>query len=138
MRRAVPAAGGGRTPAGRKRARARIRPNVAGIDPGSVERWAFAPPTVEGKPNVRVFQTTTPQPEALLDWLQGQGVESVESTHVYWIPLCELLEARGMEVLLANARQFHHVPGRKTDMIDCQWLQLLHSCGLPCGSFRPE
>ena len=56
--------------------------------------------------------------------------------HVYWIPLYELLESRGIEVVLANARQLRHVPGRKTDMIDCQWLQLLHSCGLVRGSFR--
>ena len=69
-----------------------------------------------------------------------QGVESVamESTHVYWIPIYELLDSCGIEVLLVNARQFHNVPGRKTDMQDCQWLQLLHSCGLLRGSFRPH
>ena len=118
---------------------ARIRPNVAGIDLGSSEHWVCAPPVEEGRANVRVFRATTPQLEELADWLQEQGVESVamESTHVYWIPLYELLESRGMEVLLVNARQLHHVPGRKTDMIDCQWLQLLHSCGLLRGSFRP-
>ena len=62
----------------------------------------------------------------------------MESTHVYWIPIYELLESCGIEVLLVNARQFHNVPGRKTDMQDCQWLQLLHSCGLLRGSFRPH
>ena len=61
----------------------------------------------------------------------------MKSTHVYWIPVYELLESRGMEVVLANARQLHHVPERKTGMIDCLWLQLLHSCGLLRGSFRP-
>jgi transposase len=88
---------------------------------------------------VRVFGTTTDQLNELADWLSAHGVESVamESTHVYWIPIYELLEARGIEVLLVNARQLHNVPGRKTDFSDCQWLQLLHSCGLLRGSFRP-
>ena len=61
----------------------------------------------------------------------------MESTYVYWIPVYELLESRGLEVVLVNARQLRNVPGRKTDMQDCQWLQLLHSCGLLRGSFRP-
>jgi len=88
---------------------------------------------------VRVFGTTTDQLTELADWLAAQGVESVaiESTHVYWIPIYELLESRGIEVVLVNARQLHNVPGRKTDFRDCQWLQLLHSCGLLRGSFRP-
>jgi transposase len=62
----------------------------------------------------------------------------MESTSVYWIPLFELLEGRGIEPVLANARQLHNVPGRKTDYSDCQWLQQLHSCGLLRGSFRPS
>jgi transposase len=62
----------------------------------------------------------------------------MESTGVYWIPLFEILDSKGFEVLLANARQVTHVPGRKTDMLDCQWLQLLHACGLLRGSFRPS
>jgi transposase len=88
---------------------------------------------------VRTFGTTTPQLEALAEWLIAQGVESValESTHVYWIPIYELLESRGLEVRLVNARQLRNVPGRKTDVLDCQWLQILHSCGLLRGSFRP-
>ena len=61
----------------------------------------------------------------------------MESTSVYWIPLYELLESRGIEAVLVNARQLHNVPGRKTDFHDCQWIQLLHSCGLLRGSFRP-
>jgi transposase len=60
-----------------------------------------------------------------------------ESTSVYWIPIYEVLESRGIEVVLVNARQLHNVPARKTDVSDCQWLQLLHSCGLLRGSFRP-
>jgi len=116
-----------------------LRPNVAGIDLGSEQHWVCGPAQDDGEPNVRVFRTTTTQLEELAVWLLEQGVESVamESTHVYWIPVYELLEARGIEVLLVNARQLHNVPGRKTDMKDCQWLQMLHSCGLLRGSFRP-
>jgi transposase len=116
-----------------------IRPMVAGIDVGSAQHWVCGPARQDGKPNVRVFSTTTDQLNELADWLVGQGVESVvmESTHVYWTPIYELLESRGIEVLLVNARQIHNVPGRKTDFKDCQWLQLLHSCGLLKGSFRP-
>ena len=116
-----------------------IRPMVAGIDIGSTEHWVCGPARADGQPNVRVFGTTTAQLTALVDWLVEQGVTSaaMESTSVYWIPLYELLEARGIEPVLVNARQLHNVPGRKTDFKDCQWLQLLHSCGLLRGSFRP-
>lgn len=116
-----------------------IRPRVAGIDVGSSQHWVCGPARSDGPPNVRVFGTTTAQLEELAAWLSEQHVESVamESTYVYWIPIYELLESRGIEVLLVNARQLHHVPGRKTDFSDCQWLQLLHSCGLLRGSFRP-
>ena len=115
-----------------------IRTNVAGIDLGSREHWVCCPGKEE-IPNVKTFGTTTPELARLADWLEEEGIESVamESTSVYWIPLYELLESRGMEVVLVNARQLSHVPGRKTDMLDCQWLQLLHSCGLLRGSFRP-
>lgn len=116
-----------------------IRPMVAGLDVGSSQHWVCGPPRDDGKPNVRVFGTTTDQLNELADWLSEHGVVSVamESTYVYWIPIYELLESRGIEVLLVNARQLHNVPGRKTDFSDCQWLQLLHSCGLLRGSFRP-
>jgi len=116
-----------------------IRAKVAGIDIGSTEHWVCGPAKPEGEPNVRVFRTTTGELTELVDWLVEQGVESVamESTSVYWIPLYELLEARGIEAVLVNARQLHNVPGRKTDFRDCQWIQLLHSCGLLRGSFRP-
>lgn len=117
-----------------------IRPKVAGIDLGSSEHWVCGPARPDGEPNVRTFRTTTPQLEELAAWLIEQGVESVamESTHVYWIPVYELLASKGVEVVLVNARLMHHVPGRKTDMLDCQWIQTLHSCGLLRGSFRPE
>jgi transposase len=116
-----------------------IRPMVAGIDIGSEEHWVCGPTRDDGQSNVRVFRTTTAQLEELADWLAEQGVESVamESTSVYWIPLYELLESRGIEAVLVNARQLHNVPGRKTDFHDCQWIQLLHSCGLLRGSYRP-
>jgi transposase len=116
-----------------------IRPMVAGVDIGSTQHWVCAPAGADGAPNVRVFGTTTGQLNELAARLLEQGVESVamESTYIYWIPLYEVLESRGLDVMLVNARQLHHVPGRKTDFSDCQWLQLLHSCGLLRGSFRP-
>ncbi len=117
-----------------------VRPNVAGVDVGSSEHWVCGPVRPDGSSNVKVFGTTTSQLDDLADWLIEEGVVSVamESTYVYWIPLYELLESRGLEVLLVNARDLHNVPGRKTDLHDCQWLQLLHSCGLLRGSFRPR
>jgi transposase len=116
-----------------------IRPLVAGLDVGSSQHAVCGPARADAKPNVRFFGTTTDQLTELADWLAAQGVESVamESTSVYWIPVYELLESRGIEAVLVDARQLHHVPGRKTDVSDCQWLQLLHSCGLLRGSFRP-
>jgi len=117
-----------------------IRPNVAGIDIATTEHWVCGPIHAEGITNVKRFGTRTHELEALADWLKAEGVVSVamESTSVYWIPVYELLESRGFEVVLVNARQMSHVPGRKTDMLDCQWIQVLHSCGLLQGSFRPN
>jgi transposase len=111
---------------------------VAGIDIGSTQHWVAGPPT-DDVANVRCFGTTTPDLNKLVDWLLAQGVTSaaMESTSVYWIPLYELLESRGIQPVLVNARHLHNVPGRKTDVEDCQWLQLLHSRGLLRGSFRP-
>lgn len=116
-----------------------MQPTVAGIDIGSSQHWVAGPPKEGVDPCVRVFGTTTPDLIALVDWLHAQGVTSaaMESTSVYWIPLYELLESRGIEPVLVNARHLHNVPGRKTDFQDCQWLQLLHSRGLLRGSFRP-
>ena len=117
-----------------------LRPKVAGVDIGSREHMVCGPALDDGTLNVRAFGTTTAQLEALWAWLVEQQVVSVvmESTSVYWIPLYELLESRGIECVLVNARQLHNVPGRKTDVSDCQWLQTLHSCGLLRGSFRPS
>lgn len=118
-----------------------VRTLVAGIDIGSEEHWVAGPPNEDGTANVQRFKTTSEQLQALVEWLTKQKVQSVamESTGMYWIPLYELLESRGIEALLVNARDFHHAPGRpKTDKLDCQWLQRLHSCGMLRGSFRPH
>lgn len=116
------------------------RPMVAGIDIGSKEHWVCGPQSDSAEREVRVFGATTPELRAMAAWLIEQGVVSVamESTYIYWIPVYEVLVAAGLEVVLVNARMLHNVPGRKTDMHDCQWLQRLHSCGLLRGSFRPE
>lgn len=117
-----------------------LQPHVAGIDLGSREHWACGPADENGERQVRGFGTTTAQLNELVDWLEAHGVVSVamESTGIYWIPLYELLQSRGMDAVLVNARQLKHVPGRKTDVRDCQWIQQLHSCGLLRGSFRPD
>src|SRR6266436_8195486 len=117
-----------------------LRRNVAGIDVGSTSHWVCAP-TVDGTAReVEQFGATTPELEKLAQWLKQRKVESVamESTGVYWIPLHEVLERHGLEVVLVNTRELAHVPGRKkSDRIDCKWIQRLHSCGLLRGSFRP-
>jgi transposase len=116
-----------------------IQPNAAGMDIGSEEIWvAVAPDRHEEA--VRKFGPFTPELHELADWLERCGVESVamESTGVYWIPVYEILEERGFEVLVVNARHLKNVPGRKSDVQDCQWIQGLHSVGLLRGSFRPE
>lgn len=118
-----------------------VQPLVAGVDIGSEEHWAAGPPHADGSMNVRRFKTTSVELNALVTWLEQQKIESVamESTGVYWIPLYEMLEARGIKAVLVNARDFAHAPGRpKTDRLDCQWLQRLHGCGLVRGSFRPH
>ncbi len=116
-----------------------IQPNAAGIDLGSREHCAAGPPLPDGSPNVKHFGTTTRELLRLAGWLEQQKIATVamESTGVYWIPLFEILDNRGIDVQLVNARQIAHVPGRKTDMLDCQWIQLLHACGLLRGAFRP-
>jgi len=115
-----------------------INPNAAGIDLGAKEHWVAIPPG-RAKETVRRFGTFTADLEALADWLKECGITSVamEATGVYWIPLFQILERRGFEVLLVNARQIKNVSGRKSDVLDCQWIQRLHACGLLGGSFRP-
>ena len=111
---------------------------AAGIDVGSAEHSGAVPPDRAPEP-VRRFASCTADLHALADWLQACRIETVvmERTGVYWIPWFEILEARGMEVHLVNARHAKHVPGRNTDIADCQWLQKLHTFGLLNRSFRP-
>jgi transposase len=116
-----------------------VNRHAAGLDIGSEEIWAAVPPDHAPQP-VRRFGTYTTDLWALADWLQQCHIETVamESTGVYWIPIFEILEARGLAVQVVNARYLKHVPGRKSDVQDCQWIQRLHSFGLLSGSFRPE
>jgi transposase len=112
--------------------------HAAGIDIGAREIYVAVPPGTCAR-TVRSFATFTEDLHALRDWLKECGVTTVamESTGVYWIPLFQILEAAGVEVCLVNARHCKNLPGRKTDVQDCQWLQHLHSVGLLRGSFRP-
>lgn len=126
-------------------------PHAAGIDVHSREHWvcvpaASAPPPAKNHPanrpaNVRPFGACTADLEELADWLFACGVTTVamESTGVYWVPLFELLERRGFAVFLVDPRQTRQVSGRpKSDVLDCQWIQRLHSYGLLSPSFRPD
>lgn len=116
----------------------RVNPNAAGIDCGSAMHYVAVPPDRDPEP-VRCFKTFTAELHRLADWLVTCGVKSVamEATGVFWIPIYEILEARGFEVLLVNARHVRNVPGRKSDVTDCEWLRELHSVGLLRASFRP-
>lgn len=113
-------------------------PNAAGIDIGSASHYVAVPPDRDDEP-VREFKSFTAELERLAGWLRACGVDIVamESTGVYWIPLFELLESHGFTVLLVNARHVKNVSGRKSDVLDCQWLQQLMSYGLLSGAFRP-
>lgn len=113
-------------------------PNAAGIDIGSASHLVAVPPDRDDEP-VREFPSFTVDLNALADWLKVCGIETVamESTGVYWIPLFELLESRGFTVLLVNACHVKSVSGRKSDVLDCQWLQQLMTYGLLSGAFRP-
>ncbi len=115
-----------------------VHPDAAGIDIGSQFHVVAVPPDRDQEP-VRSFQSFTGDLYRLADWLISLGIATVamESTGIYWIPLFEILESRGLEVVLVNARDVKHVPGRKTDVNDAQWLQQLHQFGLLRGSFHP-
>jgi len=116
-----------------------VHPNAAGLDIGAREIYACVPPDRTGE-TITVFGTFTPDLEQLADWLVAHQVDTVamESTGVSWIPVFEILEARGLKPSLVNGRHVKHVPGRKSDMHDGQWLQKLHALGLLTGSFRPD
>ncbi|MFH1712012.1 MAG: IS110 family transposase [Patescibacteria group bacterium] len=115
-----------------------INLNAAGIDIGAEEVYV-AVPKGRDKESVRSFVTFTADLRQLADWLRACGIETVamESTGVFWISLYEILESRGFEVYLVNARHIKNVSGRKSDVLDCQWIQQLHTYGLLQPSFRP-
>jgi transposase len=121
------------------RGMALVHPNAAAIDIGATMHMAAVSADRTPEP-VRSFGTFTADLHRLVDWFTECGVETVvmESTGVYWIPIFELLDASGFAVFLVNARDAKHVPGRKTDVSDAQWLQRLHSYGLLSASFRPK
>ncbi len=131
--------------ASEKRARQRLSRHLAqvnlyaaGIDIGAHEHYIAVPEDLDDTP-VQCFSCFTGDLERMADWLVEIGIQTVvmESTGVYWIPAFEVLEERGLEVLLVNARHVKNVSGRKTDVLDCQWLQQLHTYGLLQGAFRP-
>ena len=113
--------------------------NSAGIDVGATSHYV-AVPADRSEPPVQEFEAFTADLYRLADWLTECGVETVvmESTGVYWIPLFGVLEERGFQVMLVDPRRIKNVPGRKTDVVDCQWLQQLHTYGLLSGAFRPD
>ncbi len=112
-------------------------PDAAGIDIGATKHYV-AVPSDRTKENVRSFGCFTEDLYELLYWLKECKVDTVamESTSIYWIPLFKILEANGIEVYLVNAYKSKAVPGRKTDVQDCQWLQQLHTYGLLQASFQ--
>ncbi len=116
----------------------KVNPNAAGIDCGSDEHYVAVPDDRDPQP-VRRFGAFTADLIALAAWLQACRVDTVaiESTGVYWIALYEILEARGIHVQVVDPRRLAQVPGRKTDVLDCQWIQQLHMFGLLAGAFRP-
>lgn len=114
-----------------------INPFACGIDVGASSVFVCAP--VEDGLEIREYSTFTADLKAMVEWLKSCKIKScaMESTGVYWIPIFDIIEESGIEVILVNAHHVKTVPGRKTDVKDCQWLQQLHSYGLLRGSFRP-
>ena len=115
-----------------------VFPNAAAVDVGASSHWVAVPRHSTDTP-VQEFGAMTDDLNAMADWLLACGVDVValESTGVYWIPVYEVLEQRGLKVWLVDARQVKYVPGRKSDVQDCQWLQKLMSHGLLRAAFRP-
>jgi transposase len=116
-----------------------LQANAAGADVGAREIYVAVPPDRDASP-VRCFGTFTDQLRALVAWLRECRIDTLamEATGVYWIPLAEMLEEAGIAVCLVNPRHVKNVPGRKTDVQDCQWLQYLHSVGLLRAAFRVD
>ena len=117
----------------------RVNLNAAGIDVGASSHFV-AVPEDRCETSVREFEAYTGDLYRMADWLAKCGIRTmvIESTGVYWIPLFGVLEERGFEVMLVDPRRIKNVPGRKTDVVDCQWLQQLHTYGLLSGAFRPD
>jgi transposase len=115
-----------------------LHPNAVGIDVGSQRHYVAVPADRDPQP-VRWFGCLTPDLQALAQWLKACGVDTaaLESTGVYWIPVAQVLAENGIDVYWVDARQAKGLPGRKTDVKDCQWLQELHSAGLLARAFRP-
>lgn len=118
-----------------------VHPHAAGIDLGNAAHFVCVPAdSVPAEQNpVRQFGVFNPQLDEMVEWLKQCQVRTVamESTGVMWIPVYQKLEAAGLEVLLVNTKRLKHVPGRKSDVLDCQWIQQLHSYGMLSASFRP-
>jgi transposase len=114
-------------------------PNAAAIDIGSSQHFV-AVPQERDEQCVREFGCHTQHLDRMADWLLACGIETValESTGIYWIPVYEVLQARGLDVWLVNPKHVRNVSGRKSDVLDCQWLQQLHTFGLVNRAFRPE
>jgi transposase len=123
----------------RKNILEQINPHAAGIDVGA-NFHLVAIPEERAEEHIRKFGPFTSDLQQMADWLIEQHITSVvmESTGVYWIPVFQILESRGLEVKLVNAAHVKNLPGRKSDVSDCQWLQQLHTFGLLNGSFRPK
>jgi transposase len=123
----------------KRRGLRKINPDAAGIDIGSTEHYVAVPEDRDPNP-VRVFGCLTPDLHEMAKWLIACGIKSVamESTGVYWIPVAQVLDHYGLEVLVVDAAHVKNVPSRKTDVVDCQWIQELHSFGLLRGAFRPD
>lgn len=117
----------------------RVNLYAAGIDIGSTSHFVAVPPDL-AEQSVREFSCFTADLNCMADWLSQIGVQTVamESTGIYWIPAFEILEEHGFEVLLVNAHHVKNVPGRKSDVQDCQWLQELHTYGLLRGAFAHQ
>jgi transposase len=116
-----------------------VHPAAAAIDIGGKEHWVAISPERDEQP-VRCFECFTADPERMADWLASRGVRSValQSTGVYWMPVFEILQQRGLEVYLVNARHTKNLPGRKSAIAECQWLLKLHTFGLLSNSFQPS
>ncbi len=116
-----------------------MHPHAAGIDIGGHEHWVAISPEKDERP-VRSFDCFTADVEQMADWLVDRGIRSVamQSTGVYWMPVFEILQQHGLEVYLVNARHTKNLPGRKSDIAECQWLLKLHTFGLLNNSFQPS